>query len=79
MDPITRSATKPRVLAAVRELSEKCWPAVALLRAVSRETGILEADVAEIVRDLEDAGTVTTGRTINDTYIKIASHESDPV
>ena len=79
MDPFTKSATKPRILAAVRELSAKRWPPVALLRAVFRETGIPEADVAEIVRDLEDAGTVTTGRTINDTYIKIASHESDPV
>lgn len=79
MDPFTKSAAKPRILAAVRELSAKRWPPVALLRAVSRETGIREADVAEIVRELEEAGTVTTGRTICDTYIKITSHESDPV
>lgn len=46
MDPFTKSAAKPRILAAVRELSAKRWPEVALLRAVSRETGIREADVA---------------------------------
>lgn len=79
MDPFTKSAAKPRILSAVRELSAQRLPEVALLIAVSRETGIMEADVAEIVRDLEEAGIVTTGRTINDTYIKIASHESDPV
>ena len=71
MDEIKKNIYSSRVLAAVGRLSGQKAPEVALRRDIIRVTGLPEAELDEILRDLEYRGFIQTGPTINDTYIRI--------
>ena len=59
------------MLAAVGRLSGQKAPEVALRRDIIRVTGLAEAELDEVLADLLERGFIETGRTINDTFIRI--------
>ena len=71
MDEIKKSIYSTRVLAAVGKLSAQGYPEVALRKDVRQEVGLTEVELDEILEDLLAREFVETGRSINDTYIKI--------
>ncbi len=71
MDEIKKNIYSSRVLAAAGRLSEQKAPDVALRRDIIRVTGLSESELDEILEDLESRGFIETGRTINDTYIRL--------
>ena len=71
MDEIKKSIYSTRVMAAVGKLSAQGYPEVALRKDVRQEVGLTEVELDEILEDLHARGFIETGRSINDTYIKI--------
>lgn len=71
MDEIKKNIYSSRVLAAVGRLSEQKAPEVALRCDVKRVTGLTDAELDEVLADLLERGFIETGRTINDTFIRL--------
>lgn len=71
MDDIKKSIYSSRVLAAVAKLSAERAPEVALRKGVRQEVGLTDGELDEILEDLLAREFIETGRSINDTYIKI--------
>lgn len=71
MDEIKKNIYSSRVLAAVGRLSGQKAPEVALRRDIIRVTGLPEAELDEVLADLLERGFIETGRTINDTFIRL--------
>lgn len=76
MDDIQKRVASSKVLATVgeiereREAAHKI-PTYARVIELRDRTRLLNADLLELLEDLEGKGYIETGRTINDTFVRL--------
>lgn len=76
MDEIQKKMASSRILAIVGEYEKerveaRRLPTHTLLTELRDRAKLGQADVLELLGDLEAKGYIETGRTINDTYIRL--------
>lgn len=76
MDEIARKVAGSRVLGAVGEIERERRDAgnpleYATVKGVSVRTGLTVPEVREVLEYLKGLGYVTTGRTLNDDWVKL--------
>lgn len=71
MDEIKKNIWSSRVLNVIGKQIGESALELTLLRDVLRATSLRVEELAEVLADLQARGFIETGRTINDTYIRL--------
>ena len=76
MDEIQKKVASSKILAVVGEIERerteaRRLPTHAMLTELKNRTGFGQDDILELLGELEAKGYIETGKTINDTYIRL--------
>lgn len=76
MDEIQKKVASSKILAVVGEIERERTEAMrlpthAMLTELKNRTGLGQDDILELLGELETKGYIETGKTINDTYIRL--------